>query len=677
MRATRSAARQPRRRALHEQLLLTFAPLGAIVLVGLGAVQFALAVRREVGNSQTRLQAAAQSIALACENYLSRHTAAVALLAANLSQEPRPFEPTTLDRHLARCREANPGFVTMIVANRDGHIVAASPSTDAAGGKVAAQGHAVADRPYFTAALAGRTPFVSEAFRGRGFGGDSIIAISIAPRAASGEPLGVIEGSLDLLRLHDLIGAAQAILDRSVLIIDHGGRVVLSTDPQFPVLSSVSGWRWQPDESGASHGTLTSTGAEPGSYVAGTSRTEVGDWTVVVRRPLASLRREVLRGETFGWLALLGALATFAALVFRASHQLAQPVRDLRKRLGTLSLEERPEPLPTPPNASSETASLIDAFNGMERRLAAAHRELAATLAGLESRVRERTAALATSERRYREMVEQTLGFVCEHDLDGKLLLVNPAAADALGYQPMDLIGRRLSELMTPFAQERLGTYLETIARDGRADGLLEVTTRAGEVRTWHYHNILVREPAQPPHVIGHAIDVTERRRAEQEAQRRALHDPLTGAGNRDLFESHLRVALARAARTHERVAVLYLDLDSFKEINDRFGHAAGDRLLRTVVEKLRAALREADTIARLGGDEFGLILADVGDANDVARLAEKLTGVVADAAALAQVPQATASIGIALYPDDGGSGAGLLAAADAAMYRAKAARHR
>jgi len=664
--------RSQRRRTLREQLLLTFAPFGLAVLLGLGVVQFALMVRRETSAATARLQAAAESIALVCENYLARHTSALTLLEQELHNEGPGLDRARLTRDLELCRDANPGFQTMIVADAAGRVIAASPATDASGADVVAQGYDVSDRPYFRDALTRRGAVVSESFRGRGFGTDPILAVSIGLRGPREEPIGVIEGSLDLQRLHELIGPGQTILDRSVLIVDHGGRVVLTTDPKIPVLSSVAAWRWQ-DGAGGSSGELRPPGEAGPTFVAGTARTTVGDWLVVLRRPQASVRRAVLRSEMWTWMTLVGALAVFAVLVVRGSVRLAQPVHKLQQRLSVFSLEERPEPVATPADASAETASLIAAFNGMAERLGAAHRELASTLDGLEARVRERTAALAASERRYREFVEQTLGFVCQHDLAGNLLLVNPAAAHALGFESADLVGRNLGELMTPFARERFHRYLETIQRDGHADGLLEVATRAGEVRTWHYHNMLVREPSRPPHVIGHAVDVTERRRAEMEAQHRALHDPLTGAGNRDLFDAQLHVALARAARGQERLAVLYLDLDSFKEVNDRFGHAAGDRLLRSVADRLHAAVREADTVARLGGDEFGIVLADIGTAANAARLAEKLAAVTAGAALAAELPYAvTASVGIAVYPEDGGTAAGLLAAADAAMYRAK-----
>ncbi|MGE5234685.1 MAG: diguanylate cyclase domain-containing protein [Acidobacteriota bacterium] len=665
--------RPERRRTLRQKLLLTFAPFGVAVLLGLGVVQFALMVRRELAAATARLQAAAESIALVCENYLARHTSALTLLEQELRHEQAELDRNLLTRYLGLCRDANPGFKTMIVADATGRVIAASPATAVAGADVVAKGYNVADRPYFRDALTARGAIVSESFRGRGFGTDPILAISIGLRGPSGEPIGVIEGSLDLQRLHELIGPGQTILDRSVLIVDHGGRVVLTTDSRIPILGSVAAWRWQ-DGAGSSSGKLRPAGGAGPTFVAGTARTATGDWLVIVRRPQASVRRAVLRSEMWTWTALVGALAIFAFLVVRGSRRLAQPVRELQERLHEFSLEGRPEPLPTPADASSETASLITAFNGMAERLGAAHGELASTLDSLEARVRDRTAALAASERRYREFVEQTLGFVCQHDLEGKLLLVNPAAAHALGFEPADLVGRNLGELMTPFARERFPGYLATILRDGQADGLLELATRAGEVRTWHYHNMLVREPSQPPHVIGHAVDVTERRRAEMEAQRRALHDPLTGAGNRDLFDAQLQVALARAARGHQRVAVLYFDLDSFKEVNDRFGHAAGDRLLRSVADRLHAAVREADTVARLGGDEFGIVLADIGTAGNAARLAEKLAAVTAGAALAAELPHTvTASVGIAIYPEDGGTTAELLAAADAAMYRAKA----
>ncbi len=183
----------------------------------------------------------------------------------------------------------------------------------------------------------------------------------------------------------------------------------------------------------------------------------------------------------------------------------------------------------------------------------------------------------------------------------------------------------------------------------------------------------LFDETGRPRGAIGATLDITERKRAEEQIKSLAYHDSLTGLPNRRLFQDRLSMAVAQAHRNSQRLAVLFLDLDRFKPVNDALGHAAGDRLIQDVAERLRTCLREGDTVARLGGDEFTLLLPGVAQVVDAARVAEKVLDTL-------RVPflieyrelLATASIGISLYPEDGRDADRLVKSADAAMYRAK-----
>ena len=157
--------------------------------------------------------------------------------------------------------------------------------------------------------------------------------------------------------------------------------------------------------------------------------------------------------------------------------------------------------------------------------------------------------------------------------------------------------------------------------------------------------------------------------------QHLAHHDALTGLPNRRLFEDRLIQALAVAARARRRLALLYLDLDGFKEINDTLGHRAGDELLQVVAERLATTVRGGDTIARLGGDEFAVIQIELRTATDAAILAERLMAAAAKPIRIGQQDLVIGtSVGIALYPDDGGTADELRANADVALYSAKAA---
>jgi diguanylate cyclase (GGDEF)-like protein/PAS domain S-box-containing protein len=185
---------------------------------------------------------------------------------------------------------------------------------------------------------------------------------------------------------------------------------------------------------------------------------------------------------------------------------------------------------------------------------------------------------------------------------------------------------------------------------------------------------------SQPQRIDGRPVgrvwsfrDVTVRKQAEERIEHQAYHDALTGLPNRRLVQDRLEMALAFARRHQQTVAVLFLDLDDFKFVNDSFGHGVGDELLQAVAERLKACVREGDTIGRLGGDEFVLLLPDIVHGEDAARVAEKVLAVVARSFALTATElDVTTSIGISLYPDDGDGVESLLKSADAAMYRAK-----
>jgi diguanylate cyclase (GGDEF)-like protein/PAS domain S-box-containing protein len=173
--------------------------------------------------------------------------------------------------------------------------------------------------------------------------------------------------------------------------------------------------------------------------------------------------------------------------------------------------------------------------------------------------------------------------------------------------------------------------------------------------------------------VIAHIRDLTERKRAEQQIEYQAYHDSLTGMANRRLFQEHLSLAVALAQRKNGLLAVLFLDLDHFKIVNDSLGHTIGDALLRVIAMRLKTHVREGDVIARVGGDEFTVVLQDLKKKEDIPAIAHKILKAIAEPIDVdGHRLYVTTSIGIAVYPDDGQDSETLLKNADNAMYRAK-----
>jgi diguanylate cyclase (GGDEF)-like protein/PAS domain S-box-containing protein len=283
---------------------------------------------------------------------------------------------------------------------------------------------------------------------------------------------------------------------------------------------------------------------------------------------------------------------------------------------------------------------------------------------------------------RHRTILGSSLDGVIAIDAQGRILEFNPAAEQIFGYRAQDALGLELASLIV--APEEGDAHWHGLARaieHGDWHLLrrrLEVTGIRADGRHLpvELSLTLVREsPDTGPVLYGFVRDISERRRDEEQLAFLAYHDPLTGLPNRALVEQQLDLALARARRGESAVALMFVDLDDFKEVNDRLGHAAGDELLTGVAARLRGVLRDTDVLARQGGDEFLVLLSDLNEppAPAAELVGAKLLGALREPFVVGSTELRTgASIGVSLFPDDAADTETLLSHADAAMYRAK-----
>lgn len=280
------------------------------------------------------------------------------------------------------------------------------------------------------------------------------------------------------------------------------------------------------------------------------------------------------------------------------------------------------------------------------------------------------------SEVRFQTLVQNASDVILIARPDTTITYQTPSAGRILGYGPGALEGTRLTALLHPNDKEQaLAAYSGLAFRSGSS------ITAEWRVRrsdgTWRHAEVVANNLLADPSVEGIVLtlrDVTERKGLEDELKHQAFHDALTGLANRALFRDRLEHALARSARSLTSLAVLFLDLDDFKLVNDTLGHAAGDELLVAVAGRLMGALRTGDTAARFGGDEFAILLEETNDPEDASEAAERI---LADLRPPLTIKDRTvgvhASVGIA-YSKVGAEGpAELLQAADVAMYAAKA----
>jgi len=237
------------------------------------------------------------------------------------------------------------------------------------------------------------------------------------------------------------------------------------------------------------------------------------------------------------------------------------------------------------------------------------------------------------------------------------------------------MVGRSVYEFIHPRDAEEVRQISRLITDTHPMTFSYRVRRKNGELTWFETTSRALREAgsAQVTEIVSVSRDISERKRVEEEIEHQAYHDALTGLPNRRLFRDRLTVALAHARRLKLPLAVMFLDLDRFKYVNDTLGHSLGDELLKAVGTRLRMSLREEDSVARMGGDEFTVLLTNLGDPADAAKIAHKVLDIVAQPMHIEGHDLfITTSIGIACFPNDGENAEILLKNADHAMYRAK-----
>lgn len=260
-------------------------------------------------------------------------------------------------------------------------------------------------------------------------------------------------------------------------------------------------------------------------------------------------------------------------------------------------------------------------------------------------------------------------------DSNNKIIEVNQAFTRILGYSAADVIGQAPSVLKSP--RHRRSFYRsmwQSLQKNGQWQGEIWDKHKSGDiVPLWMTINTVYDERSRLRHYVALFRDISEVKRNEQTLWHIAHHDPLTGLPNRNLMYDRLRVAMSEAAREDLQVALLLIDLDGFKRINDEMGHDAGDALLTHVAQTLSDNVRESDTVARYAGDEFVAVIKGMHEREDVGSLAHKLIDVLSQPQLLkGNQIIVGASIGIALYPAHATDAGELIAKADEAMYHAK-----
>lgn len=300
-------------------------------------------------------------------------------------------------------------------------------------------------------------------------------------------------------------------------------------------------------------------------------------------------------------------------------------------------------------------------------------RALQATLKNL----RDTNQALEESEQRFHRMISEAPIPIMIHAEDGEVMEVNKVWTEISGYSRADLptIRSWVEKAYGSHAQQVMRKIASLYALDHRVDqGEFTITCKDGSSRHWHFSAAPAGKlPDGRSYVISTAEDISERKAAQKQIEFLAYHDALTGLPNRLLAQDRYELAASYADREKNKVALVFLDLDNFKIINDSLGHAVGDALLTMVATRLRKCLRDTDTLSRQGGDEFLILLGGMVDFEAISVVVEMiLTRLIEPFAIEGNELSTSLSIGIAVYPDDGEDYDTLLKKADTAMYQSK-----
>lgn len=399
------------------------------------------------------------------------------------------------------------------------------------------------------------------------------------------------------------------------------------------------------------------------------------------RAALSAAQRQDATAQRRSFAFSLGIAITWAAFLFLLGLATFRwLVRPLEKvSLTTQAIAGGDLSARVPEAGPRELANVGGDVNRMAEALIRRSDELNAYLAkDLEARTGQleaRTEELEASEQRFRALVQHGSDLITVIEPDGTISYQSPSIERVLGYAAPDIVGRKLTELTHPDDVHRVASFITDAMKLHGATTSAAVRLRALD-GAWVHVEIAGTDHRDDAAVRGLVLnirDVSERQALEEQLRFEAFHDPLTQLANRAQFTDRLAHALDRRIRRATQLAVLFLDLDNFKSVNDSLGHAAGDALLTEAGRRLQTCTRPEDTVARLGGDEFAVLLEDVASIDEASEAARRILSALRTPVRIeGRQVVAPASIGIAIGAGETDAGV-LLRNADVAMYAAKA----
>ncbi len=500
-------------------------------------------------------------------------------------------------------------------------------------------------------------PVISKPFLGR-VTKRPTLAISVPVSDEDGRLLAILSGTLDLLA-SDFLGSLNAARAHD------GGHFVLTTRDRLTIVSddparilepyappgrnavfdkALSGWE----------GAIDGDSGHSGRMLMAFRSLQTTDWILGAMLPAEIAFAPIEESRRRAIVLLLIASALVGLLMWAAMHSLLRPLLELRDN--ARKLRTNPELAETLKAGDDEIGEVARDFYGLFDELARSRRESIERAAELQSILDASPIAIALIQNR-------------------RVTRANPAYLRMFGYPLGEVLGHSVEQFyLSKEDFEDTGQRIYAGIADGRVVRIEQrLKDRHGRV-FWANLYCRLLDPEHPEKGPVTLIeDISERKANEERIRYLAEHDTLTGLPNRMLFHDRLSQAIAIARRERHKVALLFLDIDRFKNINDSLGHDVGDRLLQAVATRIQQCVRASDTVSRPGGDEFSLTLPGIDDVQDAARISQKLLDALAQPYVIdTRQLTITASIGITLFPDDGDDLPTLMRNADTAMYHSK-----
>ncbi len=279
------------------------------------------------------------------------------------------------------------------------------------------------------------------------------------------------------------------------------------------------------------------------------------------------------------------------------------------------------------------------------------------------------------SEKRYRNLFENAPDGITAIDSKGYIIDCNTIDQTLIGLNQEEMIGKHITTYLSDESKALFSDRFHSLGKTGKIELESTVINKHGDViPVWRKASAIYNNNGDFRGAIIHTRDITERKKMESQLKYLAEFDQLTQIPNRQLFSENLKYAISQAKRHSNHLALLFIDLDEFKPINDNYGHKAGDLLLKTVASRIQQQIRESDCVGRIGGDEFMVLLSNIEKVDKAMQIAEKICAVINQPCDISGYPslKVSSSIGIAIYPDHGSNDIQLMKLADDAMYKAK-----